>query len=621
MKVDKALANLMLSTLGQSMVNTANISNKECIVVSLWSGSELNTTEKNAINSSVDTNGLIPGNWTTNFTGRTELARLVLTNFTNRAIGNDLDVDWPLSNRGEQFAFMNAGTAGAFSIYMCSNSFANYATGAGNTGRMLLVGTVSNLEGSGDLKLNSTAISNQSRIRIPDIKMIFNYLNYVNTWTQGSGGGTGPVEDEFWSQTLFLAKFDGSGLEDKSATQMVTTGTIGFTALAESPTPGDQAITFDGSAWVDFSNYNLSSLNPATEDFTLEVFTVMGNTTGTRELVADYLAYQGGARPVIQINATTRKVQYCHGTTVLMETVVNSIAPGRLVHIAVQRKGTDMSLYVNGRRLRAITNSENILLSTLRVGVSTSAGTAYVGAVGSVRYTRGVARYSKQGFYPSFQQFDRLIQVESDLDHSATVFEVDFSVSNKDLISDLPMQYGYTGSNPLVTYTDEEAVFNGTAALTTSKVGYGLGTAYTIEAYFTPTAGQSGSGSIFGIGTADSTSAYVYINSNNLYFADGYPSVWYSVNVPGGAPAGSMDAPVGVECHAAMVFDGTNLTIFVNGRKTTVVARSRQIPAAQQIVWMGNQGGYGYMGRIRAMRVSNRALYTDDFIPTGRFRR
>lgn len=619
MKVDKALANMMLSTLGQSMVNISTVTNKECVVISLWSGNELDTTEKNAVTASVDANGLIPGNWTANFSGRTELARLTLTNFTNRAIGNDLDVDWSLSNRGEQFAFMNAGVAGAFSIFMCSNSFAGYAAGAGNTGRMLLVGTVSDLQGSGDLKLNSTTISSQSRIRIPDVKMIFNYLNYANTWSGGSGGGVGPVEDEFWSQTLFLAKFDGSGLEEKSSTQMVTTGVVGFTPLVESPTPGDQAATLDGSSWFDFSNYNLSSLAPGAGDFTLEIFTVLGNTTGIRELAADFLAYQGGARPVIQIDATSRRVQYLHGTTTILNTVVNSIAPGKLAHIAVQRRGTSLELYVNGRRLRTATNSETILMSTLRVGVSTTASTAYIGAVGSMRYTRGVARYSKQGFYPSFQQFDRLIQVESALDHSATVFEVDFSVSNKDLISDLPMQLGYVNASPLVTYTDEEAVFNMSASLTTTKTGYGLGTAYTIEAYFTPTAGQSGSGSIFGVGIGDWSSAYVYINSNNLYFADAYPFAYYA-NISG-LPGGSGDAPVGSECHVALVFDGTNMMAFVNGRKVFTIARSRQIPTAEQKVWIGNQGGYGFMGRVRAMRVSNKAMYTDDFIPTGRFRR
>lgn len=620
MKVDKALANLMLSTLGQSMVNTANISNKECVVISLWSGAELSPAEKTSITAQVDANGLIPGNWTTNFTGRTELARLVLTNFTNRFIGNNLDVDWAPSNRGEQFAFLNAGTATSFSVYMCSNSFANYVTGAGNTGRMLLVGTVSDFTGNGDLKLNTQVVTNQSRIRIPDIKMLFSYMNYVNTWTQGSGGSGGPVEDPFWSQTLFLAKFDGSGIEEISQTQMTTSGTVEFISTTGSSTPGDQAISFAGGAWADFSSYDLSSHAPAAGDFTLEVMTILGNTTGIRELIADYLAYQGGVRPVIQIDATTRKVQYLHGTTLVMNSVVNSIVPGQLCHIAIQRRGTNLVMYVNGRPIAKTTNSDIILMSTLRVGVSTTAGTSYVGAVGCVRYTKA-ARYLNNGFYPSFQQFDRMVQAESELDHSATVFEVDFGVSNKDRISDLTLEYGYSNGSPLVTYVDGEAVFNGSASLTTSKRGYGLGTSYTIEIYFTPTGSHSSSGSIFGVGTDSGNAAYIYINQGNLYFADGYPYVAYTINIPGGAPAGSMDAPTGVECHAALVFDGTNILVFVNGRKLHSAVRSRQIPLSEQMVWLGNQGGYGFVGRIRAARVSNVALYTEDFIPAGNFRR
>lgn len=619
MKVDKALANMMLSTLGQSMANISGVTNKECVVISLWSGAELSPAEKTAITAQVDANGLIPGNWTANFSGRTELARLVLTNFTNRFIGNNLDVDWAPSNRGEQFSFLNAGTAASFSMYVCSNSFANYASGAGNTGRMLLVGTVSDFTGNGDLKLNTQSITSQSKIRIPDIKMLFSYMNYVNTWTQGSGGSGGPVEDPFWSQTLFLAKFDGSGIEEISQTQMTTSGTVAFISTTGSATPGDQAISFAGNAWADFRSYDLSSHAPAAGDFTLEVMTLLGNTTGSKYLLADYdIGVTGGIRPNILIDNDGRKITYRHDTTSIMSTVVNSIVPGQLCHIAIQRRGTDMTMWVNGRRLVAVQNSQVILMSTLRVGVSTSAGSSYVGAVGCVRYTKA-ARYSGKGFYPSFQQFDRMVQAESELDHSTTVFEVDFGVSNKDRISDLTLEYGYTSGSPLVTYVDGEAVFNGTAALTTSKVGYGLGTVYTIEAYFTSTASHGTSGSIFGVGTSAGNSSYVYVNSNNLYFADAYPFV--GTTSVSGLPANSADALQNIEYHVAMVFDGVNMSVFVNGRKVYTTPRVRGIAPADQQVWMGNQGGYGFTGRVRAMRVSNAALYTDDFIPAGNFRR
>lgn len=619
MKVDKALANMMLSTLGQSMSNISGVTNKECIVISLWAGAELSPAEKTAITATVDANGLIPGNWTTNFSGRTELARLVLTNFTNRFIVNDLDVDWSPSNRGEQFAFLNAGSATSFSVYMCSNSFAGYAAGAGNTGRMLLVGTVTDFSGNGDLKLNSVAISNQSRIRIPDIKMLFTYMNYVNTWTQGAGDSGGPVEDPFWSQTLLLAKFDGSGLEEISATQMTTSGTVSFVPTTDSSTAGDQAILLEGNAWADFRSYSLASHAPAAGDFTLEVMTIPGNTTGNKYLLADYdVPISGGIRPQLYLDFTSRRVVYVHESTNIMTTAVNSIVPGQLCHIAIQRRGTDMTLWVNGRRLVAVQNSQVILMSTLRVGVSVSAGSSYVGAVGCVRYTKA-ARYSGKGFYPSFQQFDRMVQTESELDHSATVFEVDFAISNKDLISDLQLEYGEVEVNPVVTYVDGEAVFNGTASLTTSKVGYGLGTIYTIEAYFTSTAAHGTSGSIFGVGTAASNSSYVYVNSNNLYFADAYPFV--GTTSIAGLPSNSADALQNIEYHVAMVFDGVNMTIFVNGRKVYTTPRVRGVPSAQQKVWMGNQGGYGFTGRVRAMRVSNAALYTEDFVPAGSFRR
>lgn len=619
MKIDKALGNLMLSTLGQSMANISTISNKECVVISLWSGSELNTTERDAIKTSVDANGLIPGNWTANFTGRTELARLTLTNFINRYIGNDLDIDWTLSNRGEQFVFLNAGNCSAFSMYVCNNSFAGYAAAAGNTGRMLLVGTTTDMQGNGDLKLNSVAITNQSRIRIPDIKLLFDYANYVNTWTASGGAGTGPEEEQFWSQTLFLAKFDGNGLEEKSSTQMaVTAGTASYTATPESATVGDQSLVLNGSTWTDFSNYSLTAHAPGTGDFTLEVFTTLGVTTGLRELLADALASQSGIRPVIQIDATNRRVQYAHGTTVLLNSALNCIHPNKLAHIAIQRRGTDLEMYVNGRRLSRVTNSEDILLSTLRVGLSTVASAAYVGSVGSVRYTKGVARYNGKGFYPSLQQFDRLLQEEAELDHSNTVFEVDFGVAQKDLVSDLPLITAYTESlsAPVV---DGEAVFGGSSGLTINKIGFGLGSAFTIEGFVTPGEGQVGSGCLFGIGPSFTWSSMVYINSTDLYFADTYNRVYFA-NQPG-LPARSANLDTGVESHVALVYDGTNFMAFVNGRKVTSVPSTYTHAAGDQKIWFGSGYGYGFKGSIRAVRVSNVARYTEDFIPNGRFRR
>lgn len=618
MKIDKALGNLMLSTLGQSMANISTISNKECVVISLWSGSELNATERDAIKASVDANGLIQGNWTTNFTGRTELARLTLTNFVNRHLGNDLDVDWTLSNRSEQFAFLNAGNCSAFSMYVCSNSFAGYAVGAGNTGRVLLVGTATDLTGNGDLKLNTVAITNQSRIRIPDIKMLFDYANYVNTWMPAAGEGEGPQEDPLWSQTLFLAKFESNGLEEKSATSFTVTGNPAYVAVAGSAS-GDLGLSLDGSTWVDWNGYNLAAQSPGTGDFTFELMTVLDATTGVRTLYADYDISAGGVRPAIVIDVPNRVIRYLHGATVVMSSALNCIVQGRLAHIAVQRKGTTLSMYVNGRRLRAVTNSENIVMSVVRIGSSTAGGLAYQGVVGCVRYSKGVARYDKKGFYPSFNQFDRIPGVDLDPDNSNTVFEVDFSVAQKDLVSDLPTVLGYQGASPTVTYADEDAIFNGSAALTINKTGFGLGSAFTIEGYVTPSASQSGSGGIFGIGTAFTSSVMIYINSTNLYFADTYSFV-YSGNVAG-LPAGSTDLPADVEAHIALVYDGTNFMAFVNGRKVVSAPSTRVIPAGEQKIWIGSGYGYSYYGGIRAVRVSNVARYTEDFIPNGRFRR
>lgn len=605
MKVDKGLTGLMLSALGSSYGNVA-VTNKDCIVISLWSGAELTNAEKTAIGNSVDASGLIPGNWTSNFTGRQELARLVLPNFADRALGTDISVDLNISKRDESFNFLAAGTCGAFSLFVCGNGFAGYNTNTSNLGRILFTGTVSNLSGSGDLKLNSTSITAQSRIRIPDVKMVFTYLNYVNTWSTGSGSGSGQTEDPMWSSTMFLVRLDDSLVEDKSgAVNAVTTGSISYVDNVVSGTAGDKSLVLNGSSWVDYSNVNLASNSPLTGDFTFECFVEVDSTQTTTGVI---MGDQTNIYPQLIATIGTSIFQFRLSSSVVLQSLTKFV-PGQMLHLAVQRRGTSLEMYVSGWRVGTTTYSASISLSTLRLGVGQSATDAFKGKIASFRYTKA-ARYSGFGFWPPLKQFGRYVEAETSPDFSKIKANFEFATDQKELISGASTTIFSQFSSPnVVTYDTYGAVFNKTAGLMipAATVGLGITNKFTLEAFVISFGNSPYSGNIIGFGTSLSNCVGIYINGFNMYFQDRNS----------GFASGAGTLVNGQEHHIAHVYDGTKHMFFVDGRLLTSVTRALGTIASQQL-YVGGIGTDNFNGKIRSARFSNDALYTANFVPTGR---
>lgn len=619
MKIDKGFVNLMTRSLRQGWSNSADTN--QSLVLSLWSGAELDTTALNDIrNSYVLSTGRIQSHWVTNYrtnVGSVERARLALANFNDRYETKPFNYVFDFSKRSELFSILSAGTVASFTLMLVGTSWSGYTNAAANDARLLISGTVG-LYGSGaDLELSAVDLLSDSRIRASAIKFVLSFNSYENSWNSA----TAAIIDPYWATTDFLAKFDNNLTEVKTGTSgTVPAGSVTYNGGIFGS--GSFAAVFDGNTYASFAAINMASKSPLLGDFTYEAWitpqmTNVTDTTSTfRAIWGDTTAPATSNSLYVYLNGNKRSAKVLIGTTEVIPEIPNVFLAGVSCHIAVQRLGTKLSIIVNGWKLKEVTNSTSVSMSSLLIGASDAGGSKFIGSVDAFRFTRS-ARY-ENNFYFIDKQPDQYVTTPTAPNNDNTVSLVDFGVNQSiDIETGLTLNFTAGASSPVISFDGEYAVFNGTTGLTTSKIDYGVGTSYTVEVFFWIASSHNGSGDIFGFGTNDSDSSYFYINGTDIYFADGYPYTG-STYVPG------EEAKIrpGVENHLAMVFDGTYMRCFINGRKIYEQLRTRGVNPIYQRMFLGsrpNALSYPFTGKIRCARISSGVRYIDNFTPEGKF--
>lgn len=186
MKMNKAFADLMLQSFGANY-NSSLVTYTGGVVLSLWSGSPMDQANMDTIRDTLTyADGTIQSNWPdfvmTN-QGRTELARLAVPNFAERSDSGVKDKRFALSKIPTPMSILAAGTVGSFTLSLVSTNWATYAGNvANNRARTIFSGTVSDLEGSGELKLSTTSLTLNTLLFANDIVFKFNIPSLEVVW-------------------------------------------------------------------------------------------------------------------------------------------------------------------------------------------------------------------------------------------------------------------------------------------------------------------------------------------------------------------------------------------------------------------------------------------------------
>lgn len=623
MKFDKGTVNLMTRSLRQGWNSSSNVT--ESLVLSLWSGSELDTEALNAIRSNYtwETTGRFQNHWPTALQtprGSIERARLVLHNFNDRFELKPFTYSFNFSKRSEAFSILAAGSVASFTLMLVGTTWTGYTNAAANEGRLLISGTVGVIGSGADLELSETSLTLSSRIVASAIKMSLSFTNFDNgSWR--NEGETAALIDPYWHRISFLANYNNSSNESKSgSTSTVLSGTETYTNSSFGV--ASKALVCDGTLSLSYPNHALNAKTPGTGDFTYEIWCVpkMNAVTDISSTARAPWGYTTAAASnssvYVYFNGLARSLRVAIGATTVIAAIPNAFLPNGFCHIAVQRRSGILSLFVDGFRLASVANNTSVNASTLRVGSGDAAANNFIGDIDSIRFTNS-ARYDRE-FYLVDREPNYYVDIPSDPDNNSTVCLIDFGIDpTKDLKTNEALIPGTGGTLP-TEFDNGYAIFNNVHSVTSDKVGYGLGTVYTVEGIFIlDEAHTPQSGIIFGIGIAASEASYFYIYGTTIYFTDGYPFVQNSSNV-----AEVTQVLLGRPTHVALVFDGTNMRGYVNGRKIFDTPRSRGVPVGSQKIFLGSHSNtlaYQFKGKIKTFRISNSARYTDNFVPDGSF--
>lgn len=146
----------------------------------------MDQTNMNTIRDTLtDANGTIQGNWpaiTMAPNDRTELARLFTGSFTERADSGATDKRFRFSKVPAPMTILSAGTVGSFTIGMVASNWAGYTNVAANRGRVIFSGSVSDLEGSGELKLSTLNLLASTILYANDVIFQFEIPSLELVW-------------------------------------------------------------------------------------------------------------------------------------------------------------------------------------------------------------------------------------------------------------------------------------------------------------------------------------------------------------------------------------------------------------------------------------------------------
>lgn len=212
-------------------------------------------------------------------------------------------------------------------------------------------------------------------------------------------------KDPTLSQVSMLAHFDGA--DGATSTYDDKGRQIAFSSSSKISTArskfGGASASFTPSSWATITNVTTADL-PGTGDFTAEMWVwVSGFNSQNPAGLLNFSSGSGLNNLVILINQSFGVVVGSGPDTVRVQTANNVVAINSWNHIAVTRKGTTVTIWINGvQKATATVSNWNITDTTSYLGYNYGHGTGVLfGFMDEFRYCKGIAIYETDFAVPT----------------------------------------------------------------------------------------------------------------------------------------------------------------------------------------------------------------------------
>jgi hypothetical protein len=422
------------------------------------------------------------------------------------------------------------------------------------------------------------------------------------------------------SANTVLLTCQGPGIVDKSANAYALTNS---SATVDPAAPFIPLIDNNGSTYFNGSSDWLSATSPdLSGTWTVEMWCYW-TTSATQTTM---ISFNNGSFTGINIwkNSSNQLVVDDGANAQTAFTPVVTINAWN--HIAIVRNGATTSAYING--VLAGSNSFTPT-TTSAVSIGRYNGSPFYyfsGYISDVRITNGTALYTA-AFTPPTAPLSpvtntNLLTLQNKYPVNNHTF-LDDSV-NKSFIT----RFGNASQGSFSPYGDTwSTYFDGTSNLQTpaSSITSIIGTnglttssAFTIECWmYNTTRTSDGLGEIVGDMSPDAGTNYWSFGPTSTGAIAFY---WY--NSGQRFATGSTIIPVNTWAHIAVVINGTNIKMFVNGNLETLSGTTTNDGTSGSLGyisvgrWQGGGATYGYYGYISNLRITKDALYSANFTPS-----
>lgn len=388
---------------------------------------------------------------------------------------------------------------------------------------------------------------------------------------------------------------------------------------------------FGGSGYFDGTGDDLTIADNAafffgTGDYTVETFVYFNNIASNPWLIGQWVApAQSDTNSSWQIatsaNKFTAYVAYGNSTSQIALTGTTTIVNSAWYHVALVRNGTTHTLYVNGvaEASSTVVGANTLNDSTLVVLVGRrSGGTSLLsGYLSSTRVTKGAALYTSN-FTPSATPLTASSSTSLLMNYTNAGI---FDNSENNILE----TFGNVQINTSVKkYGTGSIAFDGAGDYTLNQYSPPLfdwwrGN-YTLEAWIYPTTytgwyyvdGTANKGTLIGNNAATSATNYWSFGLNST------GKLWFAYFTGTNQGGGSTDTvALNTWTHVAMVKNGTNITLYVNGNGTSlgaVVGTPQSSTTVSLLIGVGNNAYIN--GYVDGLRITQGiARYTANFTP------
>jgi len=420
---------------------------------------------------------------------------------------------------------------------------------------------------------------------------VTNVLRYTATFALPTAALTDiynpyTVADPYFSSVSLLLHMDGTN----ASTNFIDSGpnALTVTAAANAQISTTQIKYGSASGYFDGTGDSLTipantALALGTGDYTIEGWFYSLTSTYSLRGMIDFRTATTGTNGLMLRENDGGFLVFLNSATIL------ATSTGRIEnqwqHVAIVRRSTTVTLYVDGVSQTSTTSSADLTDSILRISgfVDTQSSVyAYNGYIDDIRITKGIARYTAN-FTPP-----------------ATALP-EFAAGNDPYFSSVSLLMHMDGANGSTTFRDNSSNALTVAAVGNTQLSAGQSKYGSASAYFDGTGDYltvANYGSLFTFGTGDFTvEAWVYVTSSGTSFSfflteglatdfafyvddtrlgmwDGASSSYYS---------SSGAVPLNQWVHVAFTRTGGFIRGFANGVLTGSVSNSRNMTNSQAV--------------------------------------